>query len=71
MDYKKGSQLMHIENYNNRGNENKPKPKPPKRKNSHSEIIKKNTLKSLNEVESFLNNLDKASKYIHLYKFLG
>ncbi len=44
---------MHIENYNNRGNENKPKPKPPKRKNSHSEIIKKNTLKSLNEVESF------------------
>lgn len=32
MDYKKGSQLMHIENYNNRGNENKPKPKPPKKK---------------------------------------
>ena len=23
---------MHIENYNNRGNENKPKPKPPKKK---------------------------------------
>ena len=25
---------------------------------------------SLKEVECFLHNLDKASKYIHLYKFL-
>ena len=65
MDYKKGSQLMHIENYNNRGNENKPKPKPPKKKKLTFRDYKKNTLKSLNEVD-----LDKASKYIHLYKFL-
>ena len=70
MDYKKGSQLMHIENYNNRGNENKPKHKPHKNKKLKFRDYKKNTLKSLNEVESFLNNLDKASKYIHLYKFL-
>ena len=70
MYYKKGSQLMHIENYNNRGNENKQKFKPPKKKKLTLKDYKKNTLKSLNEVESFLNNLDKASKYIHLYKFL-
>ena len=56
MDYKKGSQLMHIENYNNRGNENKQKFRPPKKKKLTLKDYKKNTLKSLNEVESFLNN---------------
>ena len=69
MDYK-GSRLMHTENFDNRGKENKPKPKPPKKKKLTFKDYKKHTLKSLNEVESFLNNLDKASKYIHLYKFL-
>ena len=69
MDYK-GSRLMHTENFDNRGKENKPKPKPPKKKKLTFKYYKKNTLKSLNEVESFLNNLDKASRYIHLYKFL-
>ena len=54
MDYKKGSQLMHIENYNNRGNENKPKPKPPKKKKLTFRDYKKNTLKSLNEVYSII-----------------
>ena len=61
MDYK-GSRLMHTENFDNRGKENKPKPKPPKKK--------KLTFKDYKKVESFLNNLDKASRYIHLYKFL-
>ena len=59
---------MHTENFDNRGKENKPKP--PKKKKLTFKDYKKNTLKSLNEVESFLNNLDKASRYIHLYKFL-
>ena len=69
MDYK-GSRLLHTENFDNRGKENKPKPKSPKKKKLTFKDYKKNTLKSLNEVESFLNNLDKASRYIHLYKFL-
>lgn len=69
MDYK-GNRLMHTENFDNRGKENKPKPKSPKKKKLTFKDYKKNTLKSLNEVESFLNNLDKASRYIHLYKFL-
>ena len=69
MDYK-GSRLMHTENFDNRGKENKPKPKSPKKKKLTFKDYKKKTLKSLNEVESFLNNLDKASRYIHLYKFL-
>ena len=30
----------------------------------------KNTIKSLNEVEYFLNNLKNFKRYIHLYKFL-
>ena len=42
MDYKKGSQLMHIENYNNRGNENKQKFKPPKKKKLTLKDYKKN-----------------------------
>ena len=70
MDYKKGSQLMHIENYNNRGNENKPKPKPPKKKKLTFRDYKKNTLKSLNEVEYFLNNFQKFTNCIKLYKIL-
>ncbi len=41
-----------------------------KNKNFCFKDYKNNTIKSLNEVECFLNNLDKASKYIHLYKFL-
>ena len=69
MDYK-GNRLMHTENFDNRRKENKPKHKPSKKKKLTFKDYKKNTLKSLNEVESFLNNLDKASKYIHLYKFL-
>ncbi len=31
---------------------------------------KKNTIKSLTEVESFLRDFKKMSKYIKLYKFL-
>ena len=69
MDYK-GNRLMHTENFDNRGKENMPKSKPPKKKKLTFKDYKKNTFKSLNEVESFLNNLDMASRYIHLYKFL-
>ena len=69
MDYK-GNRLMRTEDFDNRGKENKPKPKSSKKKKLTFKDYKKNTLKSLNEVESFLNNLDKASRYIHLYKFL-
>ena len=69
MDYK-GNRLIHTENVDNRRKENKTKHKPTKKKKLTFKDYKKNTLKSLNEVESFLNNLDKASRYIHLYKFL-
>lgn len=31
---------------------------------------KKNTIKSLHEVEYFLNNINKAFKFINIYKFL-
>lgn len=39
---------------------------PPKR-NSILKFIK-NTIKSLNEVECFLNNFKKFSRYVRLYK---
>ena len=33
-------------------------------------LYKKNTIKSLNEVEFFLNNFGRISKYLKLYKIL-
>lgn len=49
---------------NNRGN----KKLPPKKKFDFK-CCKNNTIRSLNEVEYFLNNLHKFSRYLHLYKF--
>ena len=49
---------------NNRGN----KKLPPKKKFDFK-CCKNNTIRSLNEVEYFLNNLNKFSRYLHLYKF--
>lgn len=39
---------------------------PPKKLNFKS--CKKNTLRSLNEVEYFLNNFQKFSKYVRVFK---
>ena len=47
-------------------------PKEKKLKNNTLDIkkIKKNTINSLNEVETFLNNFQKFKNYIKLYKIL-
>ena len=45
---------------------------PPKKKKIKFDIIKmkKNTVKSLNEVECFLNNFNRFFNYVKLYKIL-
>ena len=40
---------------------------PPKKKFDFK-VYKKNTINSLNEVECFLNNFKKFSRYVRLYK---
>lgn len=42
---------------------------PPKKKFDFK-VYQKNTLHSLNEVEYFLNNFKKFSRYVKLYKIL-
>ena len=49
---------------NNRGE----KKSPPKKKKLSLKTYKKNTINSLNEIEYFLNNLNKAFRYIKIYK---
>ena len=51
---------------NFRGDEKSKKHKKPKKLKFKD--YKKNTIKSLNEVEFFLNNLDKAFKCVHIFK---
>ena len=74
----KNNRLFYIENSNtkldnkldfglDRGEE---KTKNSKKKKFCFKECKKNTIKSLNEVEFFLNNLDKAFKCLHIYKIL-
>jgi len=48
---------------NNRGEK-----KSPQKKSFNFKSCKKNTIKSLNEIEYFLNNLNRAFKYIKVYK---
>lgn len=43
---------------------------PPKKNKINIKTLKKNTCKSLNEVEYFLNNLHKFTNCIKLYKIL-
>lgn len=52
---------------NDRGNKDK---KDKKSKKLKFKDYKKNTIKSLNEVEYFLNSLDKAFKCVHIFKIL-
>ena len=53
-----------------RGNENtNKKPLPPKKKIDFKKM-KKNTVKSLNEVEGFLHDFHKLFNYIKLYNIL-
>lgn len=45
-------------------------PPPPSKKNKINFKEKKNnTIKSLNEVEGFLNDFKHFKRYVHLYKF--
>ena len=48
----------------------KPGPKKPKKKKIDFKQLKNNTCKSLNEVEYFLNNFQKFTNCIKLYKIL-
>ena len=48
----------------------KPPPKKPKKKKVDFKALKNNTCKSLNEVEYFLNNFQKFTNCIKLYKIL-
>ena len=48
----------------------KPGPKKPKKKKIDFKTLKNNTCKSLNEVEYFLNNIQKFTNCIKLYKIL-
>ena len=43
------------------------RPKPPPKKKKSFKCYKDNTIKSLNEVECFLNNLQRANLYIRLF----
>ena len=47
-----------------------PKPAPPPKKKFNFKIIKKNTCKSLNDVEYFLNNFSQFIKYYKLTRLL-
>ena len=49
-------------------NDNRGDKKPPPKKFDFK-CCKDNTIKSLNDVEFFLNNLNRFSRYMHLYKF--
>ena len=51
----------------NRGEKKNP---PPKKKKPNFKTMKKNTVKSLNDVEYFLNNFGNFVKYVKLYKLL-
>lgn len=48
--------------------EKKPSSSKPKKKFNFNEK-KKNTIKSLNEVEYFLNDFKRFKRFMHLYKF--
>ena len=50
---------------NNRNNQ-----KPPQKKKLDFKMCKKNTLKSLHDIEYFLNDFNIFIKYIRLYKIL-
>lgn len=54
-----------IKKLENRGGSN-----PPPKKKFNFKLYKNNTLKSLNDVEYFLNNFHKIVKSIKLYKIL-
>ena len=50
-------------------NENRGGKKTPHKKQFSFNSCSKNTIKSLREVEYFLNNLRNFTRYMHLYKF--
>ena len=53
-------------------NENRGGKNPPHKKNKKNDFktLKNNTIKSLNDVEYFLNNFGHFVKYVKLYKLL-
>lgn len=63
---------QYLEKLNNHENEKRGEKKQPqtKKKKINFKTCKKNTCKSLNEVEHFLRNFNSFVKYIKLYKIL-
>lgn len=51
-------------------NENRGDKKPPQKKPSNFKLYKNNTIKSLKDVDQFLNNFQYYSKYFKLFKIL-
>lgn len=64
--------LYRAKNYENenRGGHNPPPPSNKKKKKKDFKTLKKNTLKSLNDVEYFLNNFGQFMKYAKIAKLL-
>lgn len=60
------SKLSFLQNTENRGRTNPP----PKHKKTNFKTLKNNTIKSLNDVEYFLNNFGQFIKCIKIYKLL-
>lgn len=58
------------ENENRGGSNPPPHSKKDKKKKQDFKTLKNNTIKSLNEVEYFLNNFERFVKSVKLYKLL-
>ena len=61
---------LFLANPENNRHESKKCPPPPPQKKIDFKKLKKNTCNSLNEVECFLNNFQKFTNCIKLYKIL-
>lgn len=59
--------MSQLHEQQNRGEK---KPSPPKKKKLSFKSCKKNTVKSLHEVEHFLRNFNHFVKYVKLYNIL-
>ncbi len=58
------------QNFLNNLKENRGEKKSPQKKSFDFKKYKKNTINSLNDVEYFLNNLNKFKRFIKLHKIL-
>ena len=57
-----------LKNFETRNKKEKQNSSSKKNKKLNFNICKKNTIKSLNDVENFLRNFNQLKKYLYLYK---